>query len=179
MFALSLPFNLSCRMERLFNSSITRKCPPEHKRSRAKAGEAGYLEPPSPPPHIYQPVKSAGEQRRLEVLHGKPASAVNALNIPAGISRVAGFIVTFVFATVTLIRTSGEPLSAFYHPCVHTDSICTCFQVVSASRSSHLPDYSYTTFNLAAGGSATLPVELKLSDVATSVYSVCRFWGFN
>lgn len=42
MFALSLPFNLSCRMERLFNSSITRKCPPEHKRSRAKAGEAGY-----------------------------------------------------------------------------------------------------------------------------------------
>lgn len=39
-------------MERLFNSSITRKCPPKHKRSRAKAGEAGYLEPPSPPPHL-------------------------------------------------------------------------------------------------------------------------------
>lgn len=96
-------------MERLFNSSITRKCPPEHKRSRAKAGEAGCLEPPFPPPHIYQPVKSAGEQRRLDVLHGKTASAVNALNIPAGISRVAGFIVTFVFATVTLIRTSAEP----------------------------------------------------------------------
>lgn len=156
MFALSLPFNLSRRMERLFNSSITRKCPPEHKRRGAKAGEAGCLEPPFPPPHIYQPVKSAGEQRRLDVLHGKTASAVNALNIPAGISRVAGFIVTFVFATVTLIRTSAEPprelLSAFYQPCVHTDSICTCFQVVSASRSSHLPDDIYTTFNLAAGG---------------------------
>lgn len=109
MFALSLPFNLSRRMERLFNSSITRKCPPEHKRRGAKAGEAGCLEPPFPPPHIYQPVKSAGEQRRLDVLHGKTASAVNALNIPAGISRVAGFIVTFVFATVTLIRTSAEP----------------------------------------------------------------------
>lgn len=50
VFALSLPFNLSCRMERLFNSSITRKCPPEHKRSGARAGEAGEagdLDPPT------------------------------------------------------------------------------------------------------------------------------------
>lgn len=42
VFALSLAFNPSRRMERLFNSSITRKCPPKHQRSRAKAGEAGY-----------------------------------------------------------------------------------------------------------------------------------------
>lgn len=48
LFALSLPFNLSCRMEGLFNSSITRKCPTEHKRSGANAREAGYLDLPPP-----------------------------------------------------------------------------------------------------------------------------------
>lgn len=48
VFALSLPFNLPCRMERLFNSSITRKSPAEHKRSGAQAGEAGDLDPPPP-----------------------------------------------------------------------------------------------------------------------------------
>lgn len=48
VFALPLAFNLSCRMERLFNSSITRKCPPEQRRSRTQAGmqadEAEYLD---------------------------------------------------------------------------------------------------------------------------------------
>lgn len=34
VFALPLAFNPPCRMERLFNSSITRKCPPEQRRSR-------------------------------------------------------------------------------------------------------------------------------------------------
>lgn len=47
VFALPLAFNLSCRMEKLFNSSITRKCPPEQ-RSSTRAGmeaeEAGYLD---------------------------------------------------------------------------------------------------------------------------------------
>lgn len=147
VFALSLPFNLSRRMERLFNSSITRKCPPEHKRRGAKAGEAGCLEPPFPPPHIYQPVKSAGEQRRLDVLHGKTASAVNALNIPAGISRVAGFIVTFVFATVTLIRTSAEPPppKSCSARSISPASTPTPYAPVSRSFPHHAPHICQTT----------------------------------
>lgn len=52
MFALSLAFNLSCRMERLFNSSITVKCPPEQRRGERRSGaqagmhteETGYLD---------------------------------------------------------------------------------------------------------------------------------------
>lgn len=58
VFALSLPFNLPCRMERLFKPSITRKGPPEPQRS----GEAADLDPPPPP--IYQPVISAGGRGR-------------------------------------------------------------------------------------------------------------------
>lgn len=171
-------------MERLFNSSITRKCPPEHEEQGK--GRGGWLfGPPSlslPAPHIYQPVKSAGEQRRLEVLHGKPASAGN---VQAGISRVAGFVVTFVFAALLLIWISaerpGEVLGALGHPRAHPHTTCTCSQLVSALRSSRLRDHIYTTLHLAAGGntwSASLPVVLKLSDVATAVYCVCRLSGF-
>lgn len=94
MFALPLAFNLSCRMERLFKSSITRKCPlrGEQRRRGTRAREAGYLDntpPPAPPPFIFQPVVSAAGQRTLEsqeVLRGKSPHAVNPLIYQLGLA---------------------------------------------------------------------------------------------
>lgn len=137
---MSLPFNLSCRMERLFNSSITRKCPPEHKRSRAKAGEAGYLEPPSPPPHLSacRICWSTEEVRRPPWRTGIGCKCFEHLNRDFKGRRVYWhFCICNSDANQNIRRTTR----GFYHPRVHTDSICTCFQVVPTSRSSHLRNF--------------------------------------
>lgn len=107
MFAFPPAFNLSCRMERLFNSSITRKCPPEQRREQSGgAGDAGLEEAGciwiSP---IYQPVISAGGQRKVESqeqLRGKPPCAVNPLIFLWETSRVSGFME--MFALVIFIK---------------------------------------------------------------------------
>lgn len=103
MFALPLAFNLSCRMERLFNSSITRKCPPEQRRSRVQAGmhaeEAGYLDYP----HLSAcNICCRTEEGRItRTPPWKISICCKALNIPVGISRVSGLRVIFFIYCVT------------------------------------------------------------------------------
>lgn len=118
LFALPLPFNLSCRMERLFNSSITRKCPSEEQ----GAGRGGWVFRLPHPTPIYQPVISAGGQRTVEsqeVLHGKSPYAVNPLIFQWGFQGSVGLLWFFLIysnaAVLVIILRKGTFWGALQH----------------------------------------------------------------
>lgn len=111
MFALLLAFNLSCRMERLFKSSITRKCPPQKgaEGGGTLARETGYSD--SIPraaavatttssyfSSIYQPKVSAAGHEAVRVPGSPPwkiTTCCKSLNIPTGINGVSEACVLF------------------------------------------------------------------------------------
>lgn len=110
VFALPLAFNLSCRMERLFKSSITRKCPPQRSAEELRDARTGGWVLDSTPRHLLLLHLSAwGICRRTEAdrVTGSPpwkiSTCCKSFNIPAGINGVTEAIVLFLLTVIARI----------------------------------------------------------------------------